>query len=187
MSRLTALDPDEATGKTRELFGILQRKMGMISNMTRVLSNSSATLNAYMCFNEGMSHSTLTSTLRELIALMVANANGCDYCNAAHSFVAGEIGLDARTINDARHGVHADVKTNVALRFAREVLSKRGVVSDEVIQQVKAAGYTQGEIIDIIAQVSLSIFTNYINMAALTDIDFPKLAPIINNNSLNTR
>lgn len=187
MSRLTALDPEEATGKTKELFEILQREMGMIPNMMRVLGNSSATLNAYMCFNEGMSHSTLTSTLRELIALTVANANGCDYGNAAHSFVAREIGLNAPTTDDARHGIHSDVKITAALRFAKEVLSKRGAVSDETIQHVKAAGYTQGEIIDIIAQISLSIFTNYINIAAVTDIDFPKLAPIINSNSLNSK
>jgi len=187
MSRLTALDPEKATGKTRELFDILQRKTGMIPNMMRVLGNSSATLNAYMCFNEGLNHSTLTSTLRELIALMVANANGCDYCNAAHSFMAEKIGLNAPAIDDARHGFHSDANINAALSFAKEVLNKRGAVSDETMRHVRAAGYAQGEIIDIIAQISLSIFTNYINIVAVTDIDFPKLAPIINNHSLNSK
>lgn len=178
MSRLTAVNPDQATGKTQELFNVVKGKMGMVPNMMRVLGNSPATLSAYLDFSEGLSHSTLSGKLRELIALTVANVNGCNYCNSAHSFIARKIGLSAQAIDDARRGVSSDAKINAALIFAKEVLSSRGAVSDIAIQDVKTAGYTEGEILDIIAQVSLSIFTNYVNIAASTDIDFPKLTPI---------
>lgn len=180
MARIKALNPEETTGKTKELFDSIKGKMGMVPNMMRTLGNSPAALNAYMGFNAGLSYASIGTKLGELIALTVANENGCNYCNAAHSFIGGKIGLDALAIDNARHGFSTDAKIDAALNFAKEVLENRGAVSDDSLKRVKDAGYTDGEVIEIVAQVSLSIFTNYINILADTDIDFPKLPAIAN-------
>lgn len=178
MARLTALDPEETTGKSKVLFDSIHAKLGMVPNMMRTMGNSPAVLNGYLGFNSGLNSSSISSKLRELIAISVANVNGCDYCNSAHSYTASKIGITPRAIQDAQQGISEDVKINAALIFANEILVGRGAVSDNAIKNIKASGYTEGEIIEIVAQVSLSIFTNYINIVASTDIDFPKQPPI---------
>jgi uncharacterized peroxidase-related enzyme len=181
MARLKAINPDEATGKTKELFESVQSKMGMVPNMMRTMGNSPAALNGYLAFSSALNSASIGGKLGELIALTIANENGCNYCNAAHSYVSEKIGLDADAINDARKGTSTDPKINAALVFAKDILNSRGHVTDESLEQIKNAGYNEAEIIEIVAKVSLSIYTNYINVVAATDIDFPKLTPIKKN------
>jgi uncharacterized peroxidase-related enzyme len=178
MARLKAIDPEEATGKTKELFESVKSKMGMVPNMMRTMGNSPAALNGYLAFSAALNSASIGGKLGELISLSIANKNGCDYCNAAHSYVSEKIGLDADAINDARKGTSADPKVNAALVFAKDILNSRGHVTDEDLEKIKNAGYNEAEIIEIVAKVSLSIYTNYINVVAATDIDFPKLSPI---------
>lgn len=181
MARIKALNPEQATGRTKELFDIVKSKMGMVPNMMKTLGNSPAVLNAYLGFNAGLNYSSLGGKLGELIALTVANENGCKYCNAAHSFIGGKLGIKGQDITNARNGVSIDPKINAALFFSKEILDTRGAVSNESLQKVRAAGYDDAQILEILAQVSLSIFTNYANILADTDIDFPKLEPIATN------
>lgn len=92
-----------------------------------------------------------------------------------------KIGIDDASLAQARLGVSSDEKTNAALEFAKEVLNTKGKVSDEALAKFKEAGYEEHHIAEIVAAVSLSIFTNYFNNTANTDVDFPKLAPINQN------
>ena len=39
--------------------------------------------------------------------------------------------------------------------------------------QVRNAGYTDGEVVEIVANVAINIFTNYFNHIANTEVDFP--------------
>ncbi|WP_343539752.1 carboxymuconolactone decarboxylase family protein [Sphingobacterium thalpophilum] len=181
MARIKVLNPEETTGKTKELFDIVKSKMGMVPNMMRTLGNSPAVLNAYLGFNAGLNYSSLGGKLGELIALTVANENGCNYCDAAHSYVGGKIGINAEDIENARHAFSRDPKVNAALLFSKEILETKGAVSNESLQRVRAAGYDDAQILEILAQVSLSIFTNYANILADTDIDFPQLTVLSQN------
>ena len=59
------------------------------------------------------------------------------------------------------------------MRFAAKVSRERGHVSDADILAVKAAGYDDAQVIEIVMHVALNTWTNYINEVAKTDIDFP--------------
>lgn len=181
MARLTALNPDDTQGKSKELFNAIKGKMGMVPNMMRTMGNSPAVLNGYLGLSTALNSATLDPKVRELLSLMVANENGCDYCNFAHSFIGRKIGLDAAVLDQARSGISSDEKTNAVLEFAKAVLDTKGNVSDYAIEKFKGAGFGETQIAEIIASVALSIFTNYFNNAARTDIDFPKLEPINKN------
>jgi len=146
----------------------------MVPNMMRTMGNSPASLESYISFSTALQHSAISSQLKELIALTVANENGCDYCNAAHTFISRKIRLSPKAIEDAREGKSEDEKIEAALLFAKTILKKRGSVSNAEVDLVKQAGYTETEIVEIISQVSLSIFTNYMNIISATEIDFPK-------------
>ncbi|WP_343539741.1 carboxymuconolactone decarboxylase family protein [Sphingobacterium thalpophilum] len=181
MARIKTVDPAEATGKAKELLDVVKSKMGMVPNMMRTMANSPAVLNGYLGFSSALGASSLGGKLGELIALTVANENGCNYCNSAHSFVAGKMGIKDEDVVGARHANSTDPRINAALIFSKEILDNRGAVSQEALANVRAAGYEDQQIVEILAQVSLSIFTNYVNILADTDIDFPKLAPIEKN------
>jgi len=176
MPRLKALDPDTTTGKSKELFNAIQGKLGMVPNMMRTMGNSPAVLNGYLSLSGALSEGTLGGKLGELIALTVANANSCEYCNAAHSFIGEKlvhINLDA--LADARHGKSSDTKTQAALYFAKALIKKKGLLNDSDVEAVKNGGYDDAGIAEIIAHVGLNLFTNYFNNTAGVSVDFPEI------------
>lgn len=176
MSRLIALNPETTTGKSKDLFTAIQGKLGMVPNMMRTMGNSPAVLNGYLSFNAALGEGTIGGKLGELIALTVANANSCDYCNAAHSFISEKlVHIDTNSISDARIGKSADAKIQAALDFSRTIVEKRGLVNDADVNALKNAGYDEAGIAEIIAHVGLNLFTNYFNNAAKVVVDFPSV------------
>ena len=178
MSRLNLVDAQQAEGKQKELLDGVQKKLGMTPNLVRVFANSPAVLEGYLGLTEGLSGGALGAQLSEQIALTVAETNGCEYCLAAHSTVGKMLGLNRDEILDARQGTSNDGRVDAALHFAQRVTEKRGWVSDEDLENVRSAGYNDGEISEIVAHVVLNIFRNYFNHVAETPIDFPKADPL---------
>ncbi|THV57191.1 carboxymuconolactone decarboxylase family protein [Flagellimonas alvinocaridis] len=174
MTRLQALDPKETTGRSKELFDGIQSKLGMVPNMMRTMGNSPAVLEGYLNFSDALGKGSLGGKLGELIALAVAESNTCNYCLSAHSFIGEKlVGIDTTTLEMAREGKNKDPKIAAALFFAQTLVEKRGRVSADDVAAVKAAGYTDGAVGEIVAHVALNVLTNYFNNTADTDIDFP--------------
>ncbi len=176
MNRLNTVNLEEASGKTQELYKGIQAKLGMVPNMMKTMGNSSAVLEGYLSLSGALSNGTLGAKLGEMIALAVAQTNACDYCLSAHSLIGEKMaGIKPEVLNDARIGVNSDPKIQAALQFALTLVEKRGQLSSGDIDKVIKAGYTQGQVAEIIAHVSLNIFTNYFNNTANTTIDFPEV------------
>lgn len=174
MTRLNALDPNVATGRSKELFEGIKNKLGMVPNMMRTMGNSSAVLEGYLNLSDALSKSSIGGKTGELIALTVAEANACNYCLSAHSFIGEKlVNIDTDSLVQAREGKNNDQKTEAALTFAKTLVNKTGKVSDLDVQTIKSAGYSDGAIGEIVAHVALNILTNYFNNTANTDIDFP--------------
>ncbi len=176
MARLEAATPEKATSKTKELFNGIESKLGMVPNMMRTMGNSPAVLEGYLNLSGALGQGTLGAKTGELIALTVAESNACDYCLSAHSFIGEKlVGIDAPTLTAAREGNNKNAKVEAALKFAQALVSKRGAVNDADVKAVKEAGYSDGEVGEIVAHVALNIFTNYFNKTAETVIDFPEV------------
>ncbi len=174
MARLKALSPGEATGKTKDLFTSINNKFGVVPNMMRTMGNSPALLEGYLTFSGALDHGTLGAKTNKLIALAVAESNQCNYCLSVHTYLGiNLLKIDAETLNAARTGKASDTKTEAILTFAKVLVSKRGLVTDEDVTAVKAAGLTEGEIGEVVGQVALNTLTNYFNNMANTEIDFP--------------
>ena len=175
MTRITAIESAKATGKTKELLDTVKNKLGRVPNMMRTMAQSPAVLEAYLNFNTALADGQLEAKLREELALLSAQMNACSYCAAAHTTIAKMAGLSGDAILLARKGHSLDPKTNAALNFARALIKTDGKVSDADVQAAKDAGFSEGEIGEIIANVALNIFTNYFNIVAQPEIDFPKV------------
>jgi uncharacterized peroxidase-related enzyme len=176
MARLPEIDPQQATDKAKELLDGVQARLKIVPNFMRVMANSPAALDAYLSFNEKLSHGLLNAKLGELIAVVVADENSCEYCLSAHTAIAKMVGLNEEQILAGRDFNLGDAKIDAALRFARDVAAKRGQLDASAIDAVRNAGYSDGEIAEIIANVGLHVFTNYFNNVVKTEIDFPRVA-----------
>lgn len=176
MERLNTVNPEAASGKTQELYKGIKGKLGMVPNMMQTMGNSSAVLEGYLNLSGALGKGTLGAKLGEMIALAVAQTNACDYCLSAHSLIGEKMaGIKPDVLTDARIGVNNDPKIQAALQFALTLVDKRGQVNDEDVNLVLDAGYTQGEVGEIVAHVALNVFTNYFNNTANTSIDFPEV------------
>ena len=174
MTRLKAVSPDEATGKTKELFNAIQGKLGLVPNMMRTMGNSPALLEGYLNLSGALSHGKLGAKTGELLALAISQKNNCDYCLSAHTFIGEKlVHIDAGTLQSARNANADDAKTDAILKFANVLVNKQGLVNDADVDTIKAAGLTDGEIGEIVGHVALNVLTNYFNNTANTSIDFP--------------
>jgi uncharacterized peroxidase-related enzyme len=173
MARITQISPEAASGRARELLDAVMDRLGLVPNMTRAMANSPAALDGYLQLSGALGKGTLPAKSREQIALAVAQANGCDYCVAAHSAVGRMVGLTADQIRDSRLGTSVDPRADALIRFALKVLDARGGVADADLEAVRRAGFDDAAIVEVVANVALHVFTNYFNRLAGTDLDFP--------------
>jgi len=173
MSRFQLIDPSQSEHKSAEQLQGVQKQLGVVPNLMRALANSPAALGGYLGLNAQLGRGQLNRKIRERIALAVSEANACQYCVSAHSALGAQAGLDEGEILAARRGESTDAKADAAVHFALAVLENRGEVSDAEFQQARDAGLGDAEIVEIIAHVSLNVFTNFFNKAGRVDIDFP--------------
>ena len=178
MPRLAALNPDTATGQAQRLLNGVQNKLGFAPNIMRTMANSPAVLQGYLDFSGALSKGKLSPKFREQIALAVSEVNDCRYCLAAHSAIGRTVGLSEEAISDSRRGESTDTKEATALEFTRHVVSSRGQVADEEVAKLRKAGFADGEIAEILANIGLTLFTNYFNHVAGTEVDFPSVSEL---------
>lgn len=178
MSRLPLVDPSQARGKAHELFEAIKAKMGRVPNMMKAMANSPAVLEGYLGLSGALGAGSLDPKVRERLSIEVAEANHCGYCLAAHTLLGKLAGLDEAERHSARLGESSDPKADAALKFARTVLDRRGDVDEEDVRRVREAGFADGEVAEIIAQVALNVLTNYFNVAVEPPIDFPAVEPL---------
>ncbi|AFZ69316.1 carboxymuconolactone decarboxylase family protein [Deinococcus peraridilitoris] len=179
MPRISPINPETASPELQQTLYTVKSKMGgKLPNLVTTFAQSPAALNGYLGFGNGVQSGTLSPQLREQIALVVAQANGCDYCLAAHSMLGKMRGLDDQNVRQARQGQASDPKVQAALGFAQAIVEQRGRVTNMDLQAIRDAGYNDEEIVEITVNVAYNILTNYLNNVADTDIDFPHAPPL---------
>src|SRR4051794_6345787 len=148
MPRIRPVDPHTADPATAELLNSVRKSMGAVPNLIATMANSPAVAGAYLGFARALAGCAggLPFRLREQIALVVGEANACAYCVAAHTAMGRRAGLTEEETNDARRASSRDGKESAALAFARKVVRDRGVVTDDDVEELRRAGYTDGQV-----------------------------------------
>jgi uncharacterized peroxidase-related enzyme len=173
MSRLTVPTRETAPAASQPLLDAVEQQLGVVPNLFRLIGSSPAALEGFLGLH-GALGKTLDVKTRSRIAIATAAVNGCDYCMSAHSYLGANLAkLDEAEMAANRQGRSNDAKADAALVFARKIAAHRGQVSDADIAAVKLAGFTDPEVIEIVANVAINVLTNYINNVADTEIDFP--------------
>jgi uncharacterized peroxidase-related enzyme len=175
MSRIAIPTRDAAPAASQPILDAVNKQLGFIPNLHRLMSISPAALTGFMGLQGPLSR-TIDAKTRGGIALAVSQVNACEYCITAHSYVAAKFEkLSPAEIALNLQGRSDDSKKNAAVHFARVLIETRGKVSDEELASVRDAGFTDAQIVEMTALSAQFLLTNFMNNVADTDIDFPDI------------
>jgi uncharacterized peroxidase-related enzyme len=172
MSRITAIDPSTAPAAIKPLLDGVQKGLGMTPNLFRVAAHSPAALEALVSLFGATGKGSFNARTREAIALAISESNGCDYCLSAHAALGKGAGLDDGAIEQARLAKSDEPHLGALLKLTRAIVDRRGRIG-EGLDEARRAGITDAQLVEVVANVALTTFTNYLNELAGTEIDFP--------------
>ncbi|CAL9488017.1 hypothetical protein SUDANB121_03193 [Nocardiopsis dassonvillei] len=179
MSRVTLIERETADTAAAEQLDAVKQALGVVPNLAKALANSPSALKGYLGLSGALAGGALSAADRERIALAVAEANGCDYCLSAHTYIAANVaGVDGDEIVAARRGTSSDPRSAAVVRLAVQVTETRGSVDGSALDAARAAGLGDAEIVEVIAAVALNVLTNYVNKALDVDIEWPRAEPL---------
>lgn len=173
MTRVSLIDPAHTTADRAALLSQIHGAFGATPNMFKAVANSPAALKSMWGAFGALGGGVIPAKLGEQIAVAVADRNACEYCLAAHTALGRKAGASAEEMMAAQDGQATDPKTAAALRFALQLVEARGQIGQADVQAVRAAGFSDEEIVEILAHVALNLFTNYVNVAFAVPVDFP--------------
>ncbi|MEM9883921.1 MAG: carboxymuconolactone decarboxylase family protein, partial [Planctomycetota bacterium] len=151
MPRIETVDVQNPPADAAPLFGALNQKLGRVPNIYATLAHAPAVLKGVLDASATLGTTSLPAALREQIALAVGGANRCGYCAAAHTAIGKMSGLSDDQTSAALSGSADDARAQAALDFARAILEREGFVTDDQLAAVRDAGYSEQEIVEIIA------------------------------------
>jgi uncharacterized peroxidase-related enzyme len=172
MSRIPLVNRETAAAAVRPTLDAIHGAFGITPNMFSTVANSPAALASMWGAFGALGGGMLGAALGEQIAVAVADRNGCNYCLAAHTALGRAAGVSGADMQAAQGGVSSDPKTGAALRFALKLVEERGHVSAGDVAAVRAAGFSDEAVVEIVAHVALNLFTNYVNVAFDVPLDF---------------
>ncbi len=173
MKSITVPTREQVSTQSQEIFDVLTKKIGKVPNLYATIGYSGTTLKAVLEFDGALSQSVFSAKEREAVNLVVSQVNNCAYCLAAHTFIAGKLGVPADEIMLFRKGVASDSKLNAAVQLAKAIAENKGNVAENLKQAFFDAGYDEAMLMDLIGLVSIRTYTNYVYALTQIPVDFP--------------
>jgi AhpD family alkylhydroperoxidase len=149
-----------------------EKAIGFVPNLLGVLAEAPIALRAYIDLTELLGKSSLSPVQQQIMMLAASYENNCGYCMAAHSTLAGRIGIPANVLAALRNGspIH-DSKLEALRSFVAEIVQSRGRISDRRIDEFLTAGYTRANVLEAVFAVSMKTLSNYTNHITETPVD----------------
>jgi uncharacterized peroxidase-related enzyme len=164
-------DDSSAPAESRPVLAAVQKQLGFVPNLLRVLAEGPAAAQAYVALAGLFDSTSLTAEERHVVLQTTNLANECHYCVPAHGALAGRAGLGAL---DAalRAGAPLGSPRLEALRaFTQQVVRRRGALPDSALGELLAAGYGKRQVLEILVGVAMKTLSNYANHLARTPVD----------------
>jgi uncharacterized peroxidase-related enzyme len=168
----TVYNTETAPEAAKESLKAAEKSFGFLPNLLGVLAEAPIALKAYVDLTDLLSQSSLSPVAQQLLMLAISHENACDYCMAAHSTVAGIVGMPRSVLLALRGGsVIPDVKLEALRSFAIDVVRSRGRVDGRRCEEFLAAGYTRQNILEVVFAAAMKTLSNYANHIAQTPLD----------------
>lgn len=163
--------------ESQKLLEPMKKKMGKIPNIILLMATSPALLEGYFKMDAIGKQSSFSGKEQEYIKLAVAEANGCTYCVAAHTYIAKNmLKMSNDEIHEARKCCSSDKKLGALACLAASTAKDRGHLKKEDIDVFFSLGFNQKDLMDFIGIIITMTITNYAHNMTDVDIDFPKVS-----------
>ena len=178
MSRIATPALETATGATAEIYAQKRKATGSVPNTYAAIgAHGPAALKAILSVDAVLASGSLSRQELEVIKLVDSQAAGCDYCVNAHSFLGKLAGLQPEVLANLRAGAPTgDARRDALAHFVRLLTRSTGTIPTGEYEAIRAAGYTEAQLVDISLALAVIAFTNIFNRINDTDIDFPTAA-----------
>jgi len=175
MTRLYNQPIAESTGHAAQLYAGIKAAIGVVPNAyVNIGSNSPVALETALNIDGALKKGTLGAKEGEVVKLVVSQVAECDYCLAAHTLIGKKTGLSKEDILAIRRGEpSSNVRLDALADFTRELVSTSGTLSASSVEKIKAAGFTDTQIVEIVLAITSITFTNLFNRINDTVLDFP--------------
>ena len=168
---------DDVTPDNQAIFDSLKKMLTFVPNLYATFAHSATALGTYLALQNAKS--SLSSKEREVINLVVSEVNACEYCLSAHTAVGKMVGFTEDQILEIRSGrATFNAKLDALARYVHEVAEKRGHIDRSETEAFLAAGWTEGNLVDIMMAVGDKIISNYVHGVTKVAIDFPRAAKL---------
>jgi len=165
--------PYTAPEASRPLLEQVKEGYGFIPAVYGVLAESPVATSTYIHITEQLKENgALTPQEQQIVMIAVSEQNGCEYCVAAHSTVAGIAHVPKETIASLRDGdLPADPKQAALVRFAKAAVEHRGWIPEADQQAFLDSGYTTRHALDVLSILALKTLSNYSNHISHPPLD----------------
>lgn len=172
MSVLQVPTRDQVSPNNQAIFDNLQKSLGFVPNLYASFAYSDTALADYLALQNRKS--SLKAKEREVINLVVSQVNECEYCLAAHTALGKMNGFDDQQILELRQGgASFDAKLDALARFVKDTTLQRGKPAPANVEALLNAGYTNGNLVDILVVIGDKIISNFLHGVGQFPVDFP--------------
>jgi uncharacterized peroxidase-related enzyme len=145
---------------------------GFVPNLLGTMAEAPALLKAYMTVGGIFDETSFTPTERQVVLLASSLSNGCTYCMAAHTAIAGMQNVENDVVQALRDDTPIkDRKLESLRRLTQDMTETRGYPSEAIVKEFFDAGYTQSQLLEVVLGISMKTLSNYTNHIAETPLD----------------
>ncbi len=172
MTTFTVHTKDTAPQGSQAIIQATEQAYGFLPNLMAMLAESPAAVEAYATLSGIFDKSDFTATERQIVLMTNNRLNNCTYCMAAHSTISGMQGVPTDVIEALRAGSElADAKLEALRQFTIKVVENRGFVASTDLEAFLSAGYSKGNVLEVIVGTGLKVLSNYTNHVTQTPLD----------------
>lgn len=172
MTKLNVPSRNDVSPNNQELFDNLQKGLGMVPNLYAVMAHSETALGNYLAFQSAKT--TFSNKEKQAVNLVVSQVNECLYCQSAHTLLGKLNSLSEDDTIEIRRGIATfDLKLNALVALAKEISIKKGFVSETTLSSFFDAGYSKGQVVELVMLIAEKSAMNYLHAITQVDIDFP--------------
>lgn len=174
LKNLRPVDPARAEGAQKQVLDKAKAQVGFIPNMYANMANAPAVLDTYLHgYGLFRSESGFTPPEQEVVFLAASQANGCDYCTAAHSMIADMKSKVPRETLDAIRGGRRipDPRLAALYRLTADMVRTHGRPSEVVVQEFRDAGFEERQLLYVVLALAVKTLSNFSNHAMATEVD----------------
>jgi len=167
-----AFDLNSAPAAARPILQESLKKFGKIPAPLACYAASPVTLQAALAGLTAFEHSSLQPLERELLALVMAHRNGCEYCVQLHRRLLRQVDAPPGFSEALEHHAPLDSPKLEALRsFILALLERTGDVNAEAWQAFLSAGFDRAAALEVVLGIAAYTLTTFANRLTEAPLD----------------